>query len=219
MRKTKTFALGILLTLTAACGGPGCSITQSTDSKIAAQQELQQAEAAAQVSPPSILNWNEKKILKLVQEKRDQVNLSTWTYTKNMDGKYTFVCESIGYGIPYDTRSNNPEHYEFVSTTTGPNNNCSYTIDGKCGHGEYHLMPQAEPNGLHIPPGAKGTWNLCKDPSTGKADVSYQEEDVAVFLYRLPEGMVEGFHPAPITEPQPNKPKGKQNSLSRARDA
>ncbi len=186
--------LVVVLLMATACG----NVNQSTDSKIAAQQEIQQAEAAAQVPPPSIVNWNEKRMLKLVQEKRDQVNLPTWTYTKNMDGKYTFVCESIGYGIPYDTRSNNPEHYEFVSTTTGPNMNCTYSIDGKCGHGEYHLMPQAEPNGLHIPASAKGTWNLCKDPVTGKPDVSYQEEDVAVFLYRLPADMVEGFHPAPI---------------------
>ncbi len=181
----------------ASCGGPGCSVNQSTDSMIAAQQEIQQAEAAAQVPPPNIVNWNEKRILKLVQEKRDQADLATWTYTKNMDGKYTFVCESISYGLPYDTRSNNPLHYEFVSTTTGPNSNCAYTIQGKCGHGEYHLMPQAEPNGLHIPESAKGTWNLCKHPDTGEPTVSYQEEDVAVFTYRLPDEMVEGFHPAP----------------------
>lgn len=172
-------------------------VTQSTDSMIAQQQEAQQAEAAAQVPPPSIKNWNEKRFLKLVQEKRDEPNLATWTYTKNMDGKYTFVCESIGYGIPYDTRSNNPEHYEFVSTITGPGSggNCTYyTKDGKCVWGEFHLMPQAEPNGLFIPEGAHGTWNLCKDPKTGKPDVTYQEEDVAVFPYKLPPEMVEGYH-------------------------
>ncbi len=194
-RVTPVVLLGLALFTLVACQ----NIAESNDSKIARQQEKQQEEASAQVPPPSIVNWNEKRFLKLVQEKRDQVNLSTWTYTKNMDGKYTFVCESIGYGIPYDTRSNNPEHYEFVSTRTGPTSNCAYTTpDGGCVHGEFHLMPQPEPNGLHIPSSAKGTWNLCKNPENGKPEVTYQEEDVAVFTYRLPEGMVEGFHPAPI---------------------
>ncbi len=59
-------------------------------------------------------------------------------------------------------------------------------------------MPQPEPNGLFIPDSAKGTWNLCKDPSkdpkTAKAEVTYQEEEVAVFPYKLPSEMVEGFH-------------------------
>lgn len=182
----------------AACGRPQVS-SQSTDSMVAQQQEVQQREAAAQVPPPSITNWNEKRMLKLIQEERDKPNLITWTYTKNMDGLYTFVCDSIGYGLPYDTRSNNPEHYEFVSTTTGPGwMSSSYTDgNGKRIWGEFHLMPQAEPNGLHIPSGAHGTWNLCRDPATGKIGVTYQEEDVAVFPYKLPPQMVEGYHGDP----------------------
>src|SRR6185369_15518592 len=140
---------------------------------------------------------------KLIQEKRDQANLTTWTYTKNMDGKYTFVCDSIGYGLPYNTRTNNPQHYEFVTTRTGvvgSGSGSGYYVDdqGKRLWGEHTIMAQPEPNGLFIPDSAKGTWNLCKDPKTGKPDVTYQEEDIAVFPYRLPEGMVEGFHPAPL---------------------
>jgi hypothetical protein len=176
-----------------ACYGP---ITQSNDSKIAQQQEQQLAEGDAQVPPPSIVNWNEKRMAKLIQEKRDTPNLQTWTYTKNMDGKYTFVCESVGYGLPYNTRTNNPQHYEFVSTTTGSRYQGGYyqTTDGTLVWGEHAIMAQPEPNGLFIPDSAKGTWNLCKDPKTGKPDVTYQEEDVAVFPYKLPSQMVEGYH-------------------------
>lgn len=178
--------------------GSGCTVrSQSSDSVRAQAQEDQLREAYAQVPPPAIKNWNELRLLKMVQEMRDQVDLPTWTYTKNMDGKYTFVCESIGFGIPYDTRANNPEHYEFVSTTTGRVNGsgCNFvTQDGKCIMGEYHVMPQAEPNGLFIPHGAHGTWNMCRNPTTGKPTISYQEEDVAVFTYKLPAEMVEGYH-------------------------
>lgn len=187
--KRLTLISALLLT------GCGYTATQSNDSKIAQQQEQQQAEADAEVPPPAIVNWNEKRMAKLIQEKRDQVNLATWTYTKNLDGKYTFVCESIGYGLPYNTRANNPQHYEFISTRTGAAYSGSgYYTDGQGNRiwGEHAVMPQPEPNGLFIPDSAKGTWNLCKDPKTGKPDVTYQEEDIAVFPYKLPVVMVEG---------------------------
>lgn len=182
--------------------GCGYTVTQSNDSQIAQQQEQQQAEADAQVPPPSIVNWNEKRMAKLIQEKRDQVNLATWTYTKNLDGKYTFVCESIGYGLPYNTRTNNPQHYEYVTSRTGVSNYSNgsggggYYRDAQGNQvwGEHAIMSQPEPNGLFIPDDAKGTWNLCKDPKTGKPDVTYQEEDVAVFPYKLIPEMVEGYH-------------------------
>lgn len=186
---------GILL----AANGCNYVATQSNDSKIAQQQEKNLAEGDAQVSPPSIVNWNEKRMAKLIQEKRDAVNLATWTYTKNMDGKYTFVCDSIGYGLPYNTRTNNPQHYEFVTTSTGVSamgSSGGYYVDnlGNRIWGEHTVMAQPEPNGLFIPDSAKGTWNLCKDPVNGKADVTYQEEDISVFPYKLPAKMVEGYN-------------------------
>lgn len=189
------------VTLLAACN----TAVQSNDAKIAQQQEQNLAEGDAQVPPPSIVHWNEKRLAKLIFEKRDQANLTTWTYTKNMGGKYTFVCESIGYGLPYNTRTNNPQHYEFVTTRTGVVGNGSYTATDSQGNpiwGEHHIMEQPEPNGLFIPESAHGTWNICKDPVTGKPDVTYQEEDVAVFPYKLPSPMVEGFHPAPLGAPE-----------------
>jgi hypothetical protein len=189
--------------LMTACGP--YQVSQTTDSKQAQKEELLLEEARKQVPPPAIVNWNELRMAKTIQEKRDQANLTTWTYTKNMDGKYTFVCESVGYGLPYNTRTNNPQHYEWITTNKGAwssNNSGSvgYFVDAQGNRlwGEHSIMPQPEPNGLFIPDSAKGTWNLCKDPKSGKADVTYQEEDIAVFPYRLPEGMVEGFHPAPL---------------------
>jgi hypothetical protein len=198
MQRTTVFTLLAAFVLLLA----GCyTATQSNDSKIAEQQEKQLAEGDAQVPPPAIVNWNEKRMAKLIQEKRDQVNLATWTYTKNLDGKYTFVCESIGYGLPYNTRTNNPQHYEFVSTHTGVQSMSGsggggYWTDGQGNTiwGEHSVMAQPEPNGLFIPDSARGTWNLCRDPKTWKPDVTYQEEDIAVFPYKLPDAMVEGWH-------------------------
>lgn len=146
MLKIAVFSLSLILV---ASSSGGCnSAVQSNDSKIAQQQEQQLAEGDAQVAPPAITNWTEKRMMKLIQEKRDTPNLPTWTYTKNMDGKYTFVCESFGYGLPYNTRSNNPQHYEFVSTASGVRGNGSYSFLDPQGNpywGEHAIMAQPEP--------------------------------------------------------------------------
>jgi hypothetical protein len=207
--KNKGFVAVCSLVILGAIWMVGCGyvVSQSTDSKQAQAEEQRLAEARREVPTPAIVNWNELRLAKLIQEKRDQQNLTTWTYKfSGMTGKYTFVCESIGYGLPYNTRTNNPQHYEFVTTTQGASAMGSggggYYSDGQ-GHtiwGEHTVMPQPEPNGLFIPDSAKGTWNLCKDPVTGKADVTYQEEDISVFPYKLPTEMVEGFHPATLSE-------------------
>lgn len=197
MKKMWLILSGVSLLALAGC----YNVKQSNDSKIAQQQEQNLAEGDAEVPPPSIVNWNEKRMAKLIQEKRDQVDLATWTYTKNLDGKYTFVCESVGYGLPYNTRTNNPQHYEFVTTATGVTGNGSGYYTDSAGNrlwGEHTIMSQPEPNGLFIPDSAKGTWNLCKDPATGKPDVTYQEEDISVFPYKLPTEMVEGWHGEPL---------------------
>jgi hypothetical protein len=203
----KFVCIGTLSVLAFGLVSCGYVVSQSQDSLLAQQQEKNLAEGDRQVAPPAIVNWNEKRMAKLIMEMRDQANLATWTYTKNMDGKYTFVCESVGYGLPYNTRNNNPQHYEFVTTTQGVGSMGSggggyYTDNkGRTIWGEHTVMPQAEPNGLFIPDSAKGTWNLCKnpaeDPRIAKAHITYQEEDVSVFPFPLPAGMVEGFHPVP----------------------
>lgn len=196
----KTLMFVVLFMAGLFTSGCGYTATQSADSEIAQQQENNLAEGDKEVPPPAIVNWNEKRMAKLIQEKRDQVNLATWTYTKNLDGRYTFVCESIGYGLPYNTRTNNPQHYEYLSTQTGVYNGGGSggggwvrDSQGRVIWGEHAVVAQPEPNGLFIPDSAKGTWNLCKDPKTGKPDVTYQEEDIAVFPYQLPAAMVEGY--------------------------
>lgn len=215
MRKLTLVLLGSAAMCLSACGYS--KPQQSADAERAQQQEQQLEEAQKQVPAPVIRNWNELRMFTATMERRDQVDLPTWTYTKNLDGKYTFICESLGYGIPYNTRANNPVHYEYLTTRTGKvlsgstgqasSSNCGGDngyADGKgCIWGEHAIVPQAEPNGLFIPESAKGTWNTCRDPRTGKPDITYQEEDVAVFPFRLPDEMVEGFHPAPLPKADP----------------
>jgi hypothetical protein len=95
--------------------------------------------------------------------------LVTYTYLWNeFNGKLVFLCNSVGYGIPYATQYTSPQkeagYYE---------------------HGQYAL-PQADPNGLFSPAAAEGTWVMCADPANknGTKPV-YIEPRVVVSPFKL----------------------------------
>ena len=152
----------LLLTLlftAESCGG--------TDVKESLQQEKLLAEASAQIGMPSIKNFREKKILKDILELRDQDGLVTYTYLfSEMTGKYTYLGESIGYGIPAATQFTNPQ--KWVTQTI--------------------ILPQADPNGLFSPTSAEGTWVLLRDGD--KVRPQYIESRISVFTYKLSDKLV-----------------------------
>jgi hypothetical protein len=102
---------------------------------------------------------------------RDQTGLVTYTYLWNeMQGKKVFLCNSIGYGIPYATQFTNPEK-----------------IVERLSQGGYAILPQADPNGLFSPASAEGTWVMCKDPNSDKTRPVYIEPKVIVSPFKLSE--------------------------------
>ena len=119
------------------------------------------AEGVAQVGAPAIVNYQELRDAKENYELRDQTGLVIYVYLENiiptifpgytsLCGKLTFVCVGTGYGLPYGTQFSNP-------------NKATWTSIGA----QWLVMPQAEPNGLFMPPTAEGTWIKCKDPNGG----------------------------------------------------
>jgi hypothetical protein len=98
--------------------------------------------AVQTVGMPAITNFAEKQQYRDILEMRDK-SLPTYTYLADMNGHLHFLCNSIGFGIPYATQYTNPM--------------------------QSGNMPQADPNGLYSPASAEGTWVLCLDPRTGKA--------------------------------------------------
>ncbi|MFH0873947.1 MAG: hypothetical protein V1846_03905 [Candidatus Komeilibacteria bacterium] len=150
-----------------ALTGETCSSGSSDDLQQQAQEKLL-LEANAKTGMPSIINFRERKLLKLILELRDQEGLVTWTYTfSEVTGKLTFLGESIGYGLPYATQYTNPEKLEYYS-----------------GSGHY-VLPQADPNGLFSPSSAEGTWVLLKDPNSSKVAPIYVEPRVVVSPFKL----------------------------------
>jgi hypothetical protein len=133
------------------------------------QEEQVQAlasEAQRQTGMPGISNFTEKKFAKYLYELRDQVGFSTFTYIVDFNGQLHFVCESIGYGIPYSVQYVNPE----------------YSADRW--QGNWLTLPQAEPNGLFMPEGLSATWILCTDGS-GDIKPIYSEPELLVSPFEL----------------------------------
>lgn len=144
----------------------GCKIEESTDKKQRKATEQMAKEAEAQVGMPRIANFTERKFVSYLFELRDQDGYSTYTYIVDMNGGLHFVCESIGYGIPYSAQFVNPEKkvYGTQSVTT---------------------LPQPEPNGLFVPDGLSATWILCVDSESKQVRPIYSEPQLLVSPFPL----------------------------------
>ncbi len=166
MKKT-IIALCILCMFATAC-----EFAPPTSDQIQQQsQETILKDLTAQSGMPAIKNGRERKIMKDILEMRDQSGLVTYSYLYSpYTGKFTPVCDSIGYPIPYATQYTNPQK-----------------IANEYREGGFAILPQADPNGLYSPASAEGTWVMCVDPATKKATVSYIEERLNVFTYQLPD--------------------------------
>lgn len=167
MRFTQIAIVSLLFPLLGAAGNGGCDQQPSSDQIQRQQQERILMEGTSQIGMPAIHNFREKKLLKDIFELRDQNALVTYTYLYvEMTGKLVFLCNSIGYGIPYATQ---------------------FTSPGKpYGGGQsYTTVPQADPNGLFSPASADGTWVMCKDPNGKDVRPIYVEPHVIVAPFKL----------------------------------
>jgi len=154
-----------LMFVTAACeAGPPRS-----DQVQAKAQEQMAMEATQQTGMPAIKNFFERKTMKMIMEMRDQSNLTTYTYLWNeMQGKKVFLCNSIGYGLPYATQYTNPQKIAEAGHSYG-----------------YAILPQADPNGLFMPGSADATWVLCKNPKGDEVKPLYVEPKIIVSPFPL----------------------------------
>lgn len=125
--------------------------------------------------------------MKLVYEMRDNDNLQTYTYNYvEMTGKYTYLCDSMGYPIPYSTQYSAPTSMqEYYVDRTGSETADSWGIA---------QLPQSEPNGLFPPASADGTWVMCLGPDN-KPHASYEEPKLSTFQWKLPEYMLQYVPP------------------------
>ena len=167
MRKMSILSItAIMVCSFCAFDSGGCDNTPSTDKKVQEQQEAMQAQQQAQTGMPGVTNFTEAKLVKHLYELRDQ-KIVTYTYVPDMNGKLWHLCNSIGYGLPYGVQFSNAEK--------------------RIGGEQYgYNLPQAEPNGLYMPPTAEGTWIICSNPDkSGDIAPIYVEPRVIVSPFKL----------------------------------
>ncbi len=118
---------------------------------------------------PAISDFNEKRTMKDLYELRDKP-LPTHAYIVNeLNGCLIYLGNAVGYGLPYGTQYTAP-------TRT------AWTGDRATNGSQ---VPQAEPNGLFMPPSAEGTWVMLKNPTEDKVQPVYIEPRVLVAPFRL----------------------------------
>ena len=161
-----TTALVSALTLSACAPG----VPTSDQIQNQKQEELSKQGVEA-VGLPAIKNFQEKRILRDILELRDNPKFATYTYTEDMNGKLHLRCHSIGYGLPYATQYTNPQSRQVTTSSGG-----GITSD---------VMAQADPNGLYSPASAEGTWVMCLNPKTKKAEPQYIEPRIVTLTYPL----------------------------------
>lgn len=173
MNKTWLF-LGFLFL--AACS----TDVPTADTKVQSRQEALQAEAERQAGLPNIHNFAELKNANLIYDERDRTDLITYIYMKSeMTGKLVFVAKGMGYGLPYATQRSNPQ---------------KVVVKYYNGAAHYVTLPQAEPNGLHMPASADATWQFVVDKETQKVVVVYFEDKLNVSPVKLPCSNPESYY-------------------------
>ncbi len=162
--------LGLMIAVVLAVG---CNTTAPTADKMQTQQqEKMLSEAQREIGMPNIVNFQEKKLLKLIYELRDKEDLICYAYIKSdYQGKLFFIGRCIGYGMPCSAQITNPSKVE-----NDPNG--GYEVGSV-------VIPQAEPNGLFMPESAMATWLMMLDPKTNKPHPVYFEPEVVVSPFPL----------------------------------
>ena len=143
----------------------GCDAPQSADQIQREQTNQATTQAAIEIGMPQIVNFQEKRMAKMIYEMRD-TSIATHSYVFNeVRGCLVYLGNSIGFGLPYATQYSNPERK--VS---------GYEV----------TLPQPEPNGLFMPPSAEATWILLKDPNSEDVKPVYVEARLVVSPFKLP---------------------------------
>jgi len=166
MRKTLLFCAALFV---AGCCA-GCGYSGTTDSVQREATEEMVAEANRQVGMPGISNFTERKFARMILELRDE-EIQTWTYIIDMHGELHFLCESIGYGLPYSVQFTNPEKLVRWGTSEG------------------YTLPQPDPNGLFMPGGLSATWVLASTEDGVKP--IYVEPQIMVSPFPMHEIKIE----------------------------
>ena len=144
----------------------GCEFEASSDEVMKKETEQSMSEANRQIGMPNIVNFQERKLAKMIFELRDKEDLVCYAYIKSdYSGKLNFIGKCLGFGLPYSVQYTNPMKRLFRHSES--------------------TIPQADPNGLFMPDGLSATWLMMIDPNGGEPRPVYVEPEIVVSPFKL----------------------------------
>lgn len=151
----------------------GCAPLDQTPTRKEQARAETNLNALVQNQPPPDLGggWFEKYLAnKLILLRNKEVKTTyTYQFVPNAKGVFViYICQSIGYPIPYAVQVTNPQRIELVNTG---------------GKYEAVVASNPEPNGLNMPSSADATWIPCV--IDGMIYPFYYEEKVSSFPQEL----------------------------------
>lgn len=175
--------LKFLLTIMALFAGlalAGCDPDTSGQARETRQTQLNMNQASTVVGMPGVVNFTEKRQLKMIYEKRDLAKLVTYTYFTDLNGRRHRVCPttSQGFGIPYATQFTAPKTPRAGYPVWGDGSTSSTP--------HFYDAEQPEPNGLYMPATAEGTWVLCLRPDGKDIEPVYVENRIMAYPFEMP---------------------------------
>lgn len=153
----------------------GCADTPPSSAQVEHAQQEAGISALVRNQPVPTLQYSlERNIVIQTYQARNR-KLATWTYMRDMNGRITEICPSIGYPIPYSTQLTNPQQLATQWLRNGTSST-GHSVDGVIGN--------PEPTGLYPPPSAEATLVTCVEPD-GTAAPGYFEDKVFALPYRI----------------------------------
>ena len=166
----------LILVLIVAISFMSCeqkTVKNTADKEMQLQTAKQMNEANKQIGMPAIVNFQERKLMKMILELRDDENLICYAYLydRNNGTVGEFLGKCLGFGLPYSVQFTNPEKVvrDSRSSTYGS---------------VFGTLPQADPNGLFMPTGLSATWLILLDKK-GKPHPVYVEPEIIVSPFKL----------------------------------
>ena len=161
--------LGVIAIAIAICFMSILTIGHFEESKVDRVQRIQTEEltmeAQRQVGMPNIVNFQQRKLMKMIYELCDKENLVCYAYIKSdYQGKLFFIGKCIGFGIPFSAQFTNPKYHLRRTGIT---------------------LPQPDPNGLYMPISSSATWLMMLDPKTKQPRPVYIEPEIVVSPFPL----------------------------------
>lgn len=127
----------------------------------------QQQEQYAIAQPLPHFDWSLERDLVIQLYEARNTEVATHTVWRSDYGMLEGDCESIGFGIPYDTSITNPLQSHYFN------------------QGSVAVVEQAEPNGLFASKNSSATWVMCVVTQNGVASTVpvYVESKVTVYPF------------------------------------